>query len=80
MANKRLFILMMRVIFFYLQHSNREMSLEERESAKRSIQLLMGLNHSHVLGVHSCWVSREVEEVFLVLLHMLHDCSVYPSR
>lgn len=52
-ANKRFFLL---VIFFV---SNRELSVEKRESAKRSINLLKGLNHSHVLGVHSCWVSRE---------------------
>lgn len=32
------------------------MSQQEREAARQSIDVLQGLNHSHVLGVHSSWV------------------------
>lgn len=35
------------------------MSASERSSTARSIDVLQGLTHDHVLGVHSYWVSWE---------------------
>ena len=35
----------------------REMTWEEQKTVKRSISLLKGLHHQHVLGVHTSWVS-----------------------